>query len=140
MPRRAAQVTQADIDRAIAAFRSTGVTDVAVEILPDGSVAVSPRAARAADGAPAASQIREWVYLIGYDDWVKIGFTSTSVERRLGGLQTGIPVKLTLIHSMPGSLALEAELHLRFAEYRAVGEWFRREGRLAAWIDAGCPR
>jgi hypothetical protein len=39
-----------------------------------------------------------------------------------------------------GSMADEAALHRRFASYRLRNEWFRREGELAAWIKAGCPR
>jgi hypothetical protein len=79
-----------------------------------------------------------FVYLIGFDNWVKIGYTAKSVKQRMDGLQTAIPIKLQLINSMPGTMRLEANLHQRFAEYRRQGEWFVREGELEAWIMAGC--
>jgi hypothetical protein len=33
----------------------------------------------------------------------------------------------------------EARLHKHFAAYRLNGEWFRKEGEVAEWIEAGCP-
>jgi hypothetical protein len=51
-------------------------------------------------------------------------------------LQTPEPVKLYAL--LEGWAKEEQTLHQRFAEYRLQGEWFRREGELAAWIDGGC--
>lgn len=134
MPRRPASITQAEIEAAIRAVQGSGFK-ARVRVTPEG-VFVEPMPDEELSDASAP---REFVYLIGFDQWVKIGYTSTSVRKRLEGLQTSIPVKLEVIHSMPGSLELEARLHLRFTQYRRQGEWFAREGDLARWIDEGCP-
>lgn len=79
------------------------------------------------------------IYLLGFDRWVKIGFTTSSVQKRAEAIQTGLPFKLEIIATLAGTPDIERQLHRRFAAYRAQGEWFSREGDLAAWIDAGCP-
>lgn len=79
------------------------------------------------------------VYVIGFGLYVKIGFTLGEVARRVAALQTSAPDKLTIFASFHGDVKRERELHKRFAAYRSYGEWFKREGELAAWIDAGCP-
>ena len=79
------------------------------------------------------------VYLAGFGTYVKIGFTSASkIEYRLSEIQTGCPEKLTVFALNDGTCATEATLHRRFSDLRTHGEWFRREGDLAAWIDGGC--
>lgn len=62
-------------------------------------------------------------YLIKADgiDLVKIGIAKNP-ESRLKFLQTGQPMDLHLLWSVPGSF--ESQLHERFAEYRVRGEWF----------------
>lgn len=80
------------------------------------------------------------VYVIGFGDYVKIGFT-TNLNNRLPVLQTGMPEKLTLYGTIADAeQADERRLHRRFAAHRLQGEWFRKEGELAAWIEAGCPK
>lgn len=66
---------------------------------------------------------------------VKIGVTS-DLPARMAQIarQTGSPIKCLL--RFAGDKAMESGLHGVFDEYRVVGEWFRREGRLAAFIDA----
>lgn len=78
------------------------------------------------------------VYVAGYDGFVKIGFTAGAVNARVEALQTGCPVKIEVLWQTPGSFHLERALHERFAPLRAQGEWFRREGDLAEWINGGC--
>jgi hypothetical protein len=69
-----------------------------------------------------------YTYLIS-DGWrhVKIG-RSADPQKRLSGLQTSTPSKLTIVHSWlttaNGSLLLEAELHRAFDWVRQSGEWF----------------
>jgi hypothetical protein len=53
---------------------------------------------------------------------VKIGFTTGKPKARMGDLQTGVPMKLSLLWCTEGDY--EDDLHARFAEYRVIGEWF----------------
>ena len=78
---------------------------------------------------------RRGVYVLGFDQYVKIGIT-TNLDMRMSGLQ--MPVDLTLYALLEGWRREELELHGRFSEYRLKGEWFRREGELAEWIEGGC--
>lgn len=55
----------------------------------------------------------------------KIGFTSTSIEKRMAQLQTGSATELELVASWPGTQGHEAALHRKLAKYRKQGEWFR---------------
>lgn len=64
---------------------------------------------------------------------VKIGYSGDHVER-MGSLQAASPDRLRLIATIPGSPAVEAELHRRFRAYRVTGEWFRLEGELAEYV------
>lgn len=79
------------------------------------------------------------IYVAGYGPYVKIGFTRGEVGYRLADLQVGCPETIELAASIPGDMSDEAALHRRFEGQRLRGEWFRREGEVDAWIDAGCP-
>ena len=79
------------------------------------------------------------VYVIGFADYVKIGFTSGPLEYRLAEIQTGSPEKLRVYARLTGTTALEAKLHRRFKHLNTHGEWFRKESDLAHWIEEGCP-
>lgn len=65
------------------------------------------------------------VYVIGdgRSGVVKIGTTS-SLKKRLNGLQTGSAYELKVLWSFGGDTALEEHLHRRFANKQMVGEWF----------------
>jgi predicted DNA-binding transcriptional regulator AlpA len=78
------------------------------------------------------------VYVIGFSEYIKIGM-SANVTDRLAAIQDWLPVKMT-VHQIfvTEGRRLELDLHHRFSEYRLRGEWFRLEGRLAAWIETGC--
>jgi hypothetical protein len=75
-----------------------------------------------------------FVYFIRMGPWVKIGY-SIDPDRRLRTLQTASPVRLELLFSWPGPAEDEAYVQGLFGEYRAEGEWFRLEGRLADRVD-----
>jgi hypothetical protein len=79
-----------------------------------------------------------WVYVVGFSHYVKIGFTSKSVEERIASLQTGCPETITVFAAFRGSKQYEAHLHKRFASFGTQGEWFRCDGDLASWIVGGC--
>lgn len=79
------------------------------------------------------------VYIVGFADFVKIGWSS-NFPKRIREIELNLPAKLTLYATIDGDQKLEQSFHLRFAKLRLKGEWFRREGSLLAWIEAGCPR
>lgn len=66
---------------------------------------------------------------------IKIGFTAGMVERRIAQLQTGQPLKLTLLGTIPGDRKAEAGLHLEFAKNRRNGEWFISEPEMIGTIQ-----
>lgn len=55
----------------------------------------------------------------------KIGYTSTSIEKRMAQLQTGSATELQLIEYWEGNQGHESALHRKLAKYRTQGEWFR---------------
>lgn len=68
---------------------------------------------------------------------IKIGLANC-VRKRLASLTPASPVPLRLMCKTPTDRVgtLEKELHVRFAEHRAHGEWFRVAPDLTAYIDA----
>lgn len=64
---------------------------------------------------------------------IKIGIAK-SVEKRLKTLQSGSPVLLVVLATMPGTGLTERELHHRFAHLRRHGEWFEPGDDLLAFI------
>ena len=42
--------------------------------------------------------------------------------------------------TIPGSRHTEFRTHQWFEPHRQRGEWYRREGALAKFLDDGCPR
>jgi hypothetical protein len=55
---------------------------------------------------------------------MKIGYTKGKPEKRLRALQTGSPTKLSIVAIHPGTPNTERDLHNKFKEERAHGEWF----------------
>lgn len=55
---------------------------------------------------------------------MKIGWTSDLVGR-LETLQVGYPGRLVVLRTVDGGVALEKQLHRRFAKLRVHGEWYR---------------
>ena len=64
---------------------------------------------------------------------VKIGYAA-DVWGRLASLQTGSPVPLCVVATVPGGRALEARLHEQFAQLRSHGEWFHAAPELLEYI------
>jgi hypothetical protein len=66
----------------------------------------------------------QYVYVLRAPDGTsKIGIAGDPAQR-LRELQTGSPVILRLVGTIPGGLALERLLHRRFAAHRLHGEFF----------------
>jgi hypothetical protein len=85
---------------------------------------------------PGDADRRAGVYVVGFGPYVKIGVTRNLTER-MAQIQT--PEKVNLYAFFDGERSsYEGFLHRRFDEYRMHGEWFRRDGDLAAWINGGC--
>lgn len=78
-----------------------------------------------------------YVYCIAMHSraWVKFG-QSTDVQSRMAGLQGACPERLHLIHRWhPDYTCSERQIHMRFSEYRGLGEWFRNEGAVAEFVE-----
>ena len=88
------------------------------------------------DSNPSASGV---VYFIASADMqgqplVKIGFTAGCPRKRRDRLQTGSPVPLDVLVSVPASAEDEKKLHKKFARYRLHGEWFEMRDDLESYI------
>lgn len=81
----------------------------------------------------------ERVYVVGFDQYVKIGYSAARRSNRIISLQTGAPERLEIYATIKGGRRLEGFLHRHFAKWRLSGEWFRKRGTLAIWIKEGCP-
>jgi Meiotically up-regulated gene 113 len=108
--------------------------------MPDGTALTTVRDARIFRSSmrfisPAPIEI-EGIYVIGYHRVVKIGM-SNNVKQRISSIQTSIPHKLTTYGVLAGQLTQEQAIHRRFKKHRLNGEWFRKAGDLAAWIESG---
>lgn len=77
------------------------------------------------------------VYFIKAGDTVKIGIAKNPHDR-LRTLQVARPERLELLAVIAGGEKREAALHRRFSKHSIGGEWFRLEGELKTWIEAGC--
>jgi hypothetical protein len=120
---------------------SVSKADLLVDAMPDGDVAQygtlrdaflsqqlakhrSVERVRRAAADERTSQGGQVVYFVASDDGkLKIG-TSGNIEKRMADLQTSAATKLTLLLTIPGDTALEADLHRRFKHLREAGEWF----------------
>ena len=86
-------------------------------------------------------RVRGSIYVVGFDDYVKIGFTAAErLVGRLSTLQTGAPRRLEIFGNFLGNKLDETMLHCMFFNYRTSGEWYLRRGELRRWISEGCTR
>ncbi len=68
---------------------------------------------------------------------IKIGFTDADDAMiRLASLQTGSPVLLKLLATIPGTIEEEKDLHRRFGAHRLHGEWFKPVAEILDIIPA----
>jgi hypothetical protein len=77
------------------------------------------------------------VYFIQHGEGgdIKIGHTSRDPYGRMAALQTGTPLVLTLLATVPGGSKEEGELHEKFTALKVRGEWFRPEPPLLGFIE-----
>jgi hypothetical protein len=78
------------------------------------------------------------VYVIGFADYVKIGW-SEHVGERLFDIQKHAPEKLVLYTLFAAKQVTELKLHWRFNGLRLHGEWFALTHSLKDWVEDGCP-
>lgn len=64
------------------------------------------------------------------DGPIKIGFTSSKAEQRMGQLQVGHHEKLYLLGTIQGSISDEKAIHKELSEYNIHGEWFEPKPEL----------
>ena len=75
------------------------------------------------------------IYFIqaGQNGPIKIG-VSDKPQERLEALQTAHYEELELLGVIGGGEDKEKEIHLRFSQYRMMGEWFKPEGGLLDFV------
>jgi len=81
------------------------------------------------------SNPESYVYFIKAGDFIKIGYSEKSPERRLKEMQTASPLKLEIIVTLKGNRNKEKELHCKFRHLREQGEWFRAAEELKNFIN-----
>ncbi|MDQ6892190.1 MAG: GIY-YIG nuclease family protein [Acidobacteriota bacterium] len=70
---------------------------------------------------------------------VKIGYTREhGAKARLAAIQTGYPMQLEVLATIPGNREEERAMHERFRRSRLCGEWFLRTPSLEAMIRSLC--
>lgn len=67
---------------------------------------------------------------------VKIGFTHGMVSRRVRQMQTSNHCALEILAEFEGFDGEERSVHARFNHLRGLGEWFRLDEALKAFIDS----
>ncbi len=82
-----------------------------------------------------------FVYLVREitSDRLKIG-TTQDITQRLEQLQIGNPDLLEVVAWLPGSYALEKELHDKFAHLNERGEWYRPDAEIFTVFYQGQPK
>jgi hypothetical protein len=70
----------------------------------------------------------EVVYVVQAGEFFKIG-VATDVQVRIREMQTGCPLEITLVASVPcrNPYVSESIVHRHLAEYRVRGEWFKTD-------------
>jgi hypothetical protein len=77
---------------------------------------------------------KNYVYIISYDDKVKIGQT-INVKRRLYSLQTASPIKIKLLfYTEQSDIINESILHKMFSKDHLNGEFFRYTPEISQFI------
>lgn len=89
--------------------------------------------------ARAQAKIRPRLYALTLGPTVKFGI-SVDVRSRVGGLQTSLPYKLTLVGHVGCDRQLEKDVHALCSGCHIRGEWFHRIGvalQIERHIEAG---
>jgi len=65
---------------------------------------------------------------------LKIG-TTYYINKRLSTIKSSIGCDLVLLHSIKGDTKLERELHVRFSQFRDIGEWFIYHESIVSYFE-----
>jgi predicted GIY-YIG superfamily endonuclease len=88
------------------------------------------RRAHASQSKPTKSTRTGIVYFVqSASGFIKIGF-STDLERRIKQLRIGNPEKLVVLAAFLAPSRLEWQLHRKFSDLAASGEWFFPDDRI----------
>ena len=81
--------------------------------------------------------MKEKIYFVTEGKYIKIGYTTQDIEKRIKQLNTGSVQNISLLGWMYGSKAKEKELHIKFAQSRVRynGEWFEPTEKLLDFIN-----
>ena len=77
------------------------------------------------------------VYFVTEEKYIKIGYTSQNIDKRIRQLNTGSIHKLYLLGWIYGNKKIEKELHIKFAQSRVRynAEWFEPTEELLQFIN-----
>ena len=77
------------------------------------------------------------IYLINASntDMYKIGYTGSSIRKRINGIRTGRPYEIRLISYFSGCKCDESLLHNFLKDFRKTGEWFEMPKYIAVLIQ-----
>ena len=69
------------------------------------------------------------MYFLSDGEYIKIGFTTNTIDKRIKQLSTGSAKKIFCLGYFYGTMNDESELHRRFGKLRlrSGGEWFTAE-------------
>ena len=73
------------------------------------------------------------VYFVKANSKVKIGYAEDP-SKRIPSIQTSSPYELEVLLIIDGSYERERELHAKFQNYRATGEWFDLSAEIIDFI------
>jgi hypothetical protein len=81
------------------------------------------------------------VYAFRWGDHVKVGYSSTSIRRRLQAVRDALPPGVGFLYCAwpDASLAFEQHLHATLSAERIKGEWFRWSDTVRATLDQSVP-
>jgi transcriptional regulator with XRE-family HTH domain len=76
-----------------------------------------------------------FVYFVGSENLVKIGYSCTDLRSRFNNMRVANPnLRVLAVVEVDDAPTAEKRLHERFAAFRECGEWFRLDVPLAALV------
>ena len=81
--------------------------------------------------------MKDKIYFLTEGTYIKIGYTTQSIDKRIQQLNTGSVKKIYLLGWIKGDKKVERELHKRFSKSRVrmSGEWFAPTQDLIQFIN-----